>query len=181
SLTDHIKNISEKENILVLGIEEDNITVREQKKIAKVVKIQKHFTLNELRIQKESKEIAKIKKACTIGDKAFSYILKQIKVGMTEKEIAFLLETFVRKNDAEPSFPSIVAFSENAAVPHHKTGKRKLKNDEFVLLDFGVKYENYCSDMTRTVFFGKANKEQKKAYETVLAAQNKAIKQFNKE
>lgn len=171
----HLQQIFEKENIITLGIEEDNITVKEHKQLKKIAKNQKHFTLHTLRIQKRPEEIKKIKEACKLGDNAFSYILKQITIGVTEKEIAFLLETFMRKNNAEPSFPSIVAFGENAAVPHHKTGNRKLKKNEFVLLDFGVKYENYCSDMTRTILFGKATKEQKKVYETVLQGQEQSI------
>ncbi len=180
-LSDHLKNIFAEERITVLGIEEDNITIKEQQKIAPVTKQQQHFTLRSLRIQKEPDEIKKIKKACTIGDKIFSYIVKKIQVGMTEKEIAFLLETFIRRNGAEPSFPTIVAFGANAAVPHHKTGKQKLKLNQFVLLDFGVKYDNYCSDMTRTIFLGTANKEQKKAYQSVKVAQQKAIEYIEKQ
>lgn len=178
TLTDHLQQIFEHEQINIVGIEENNITVKEQKQLKKVAKKQTHFTLHKLRIQKEPEEIAKIQKACLVGDKAFSYILKQIKVGMTEKELTFLLETFIRKNHTEPSFPSIVAFGKNAAVPHHKTGNTKLKKNDLILLDFGVQYENYCSDMTRTIFFGKATKEQKKIYETVLEAQNKAIHRY---
>lgn len=180
-LTYHLQTIMKKERILSLGIEENNLTVTEHKKINSVIKKNKHIDLHPLRITKEKDEIAMIQKACSIGDKAFTYILKKIKVGMTEKEIAFLLETFMRKNNAEPSFSSIVAFGENAAVPHHKTGNRKLKMNEFVLMDFGVKYENYCSDMTRTVFFGKATKEQKKVYNIVLDAQKKAIEYIEKQ
>jgi Xaa-Pro aminopeptidase len=175
SLINHLQQIFEKEQIKILGIEEDNITVKEYSQLKKIAKTHKHFTFHKLRIEKDSDEMIKIKKACELGDKAFSYILQQIKFGMTEKEIAFLLETFMRKNNADPSFSSIVAFGENAAVPHHKTGNTRLKKNDLILLDFGVKYDNYCSDMTRTVFFGEVTSEQKKVYETVRVAQEKAI------
>jgi len=175
-----IKNIIEKEKILSLGIETNNITVAEHKKIAPCVKNIKHFDLTELRIQKDKEEIAAIQQACIIGDKTFAFILKKIKPGITEKEVAFEMENFIRKNDAEISFRTVVAFGKNSAFPHHKTGRDRLKNNDAILLDFGVKYENYRSDMTRTIFFGKASLEKKRVYATVLNAQQKAIEYLKK-
>lgn len=159
-----------------IGIDERNLSVYEHKKLGGIKT--KHFDLGRLRKIKDKFEMSRIQKACEIGDYAFSEIIKFIKAGITEKEIEIILERIIKDKKAEFSFPAIVAFGENAAVPHHKTGHRKLKMDEFVLLDFGVKYENYCSDMTRTVFFGKANVEQKKIYDTVLEAQSRAIENF---
>lgn len=170
-----IKNIIKKEKIISLGIETNNITVAEHKKIAPHVKNLRHFDLTELRITKDKEEITAIKKACDLGDKTFAFILEKLKPGITEKEVAFEMESFIRKNGAEISFNAIVAFGKNTAFPHHKTGNDRLKNNDTILLDFGVKYENYCSDMTRTIFFGKASPEQKRVYTTVLTAQQKAI------
>src|SRR6266403_611401 len=84
-----LESIMQRENITYMGLEENNITVAEHKRIKKVAKKSKHFDLKTLRIIKHSEEIKKIKKACEIGDKTFSYISKQIKPGVTEKEIAF--------------------------------------------------------------------------------------------
>ncbi len=176
----HLSEIINIENIKSLGIDERNITVSEHKRISIHVKRVKHFDLSELRAVKEPQEIAVIKKACELGDRAFAYILKKIKEGLSEKEVALEIEMFLRKNGADNSFSTIVAFEENAAIPHHKTGNRKLKKNEIVLLDFGVKYKNYCSDMTRTVFFGKATGEKKRMYNTVLEAQRKAVEFLNK-
>lgn len=175
-----IKNIVEKEKILSLGIETNNITVAEHKKIAPLVKNIKHFDLTKLRIIKDKEEISAIQKACVLGDKTFSFILGKIKPGITEKEIAYEMESFIRKNSAEISFRTIVAFGKNSAFPHHKTGNERLQNNDTILLDFGVKYENYCSDMTRTLFFGKASAEKKRIYTTVLDAQQKAIEYLQK-
>lgn len=174
-LTTLLQTIVDEEKIKNLGIEENNVTVREYQKFNKVIKRLKHIELAPLRMSKHHDEIKKIKKACTLGDKAFSFILTKMKLGITEKDLAYELENFIKKNGALLSFAAIVAFGENAAIPHHKTGNRKLKKNEFVLLDFGVKYDDYCSDMTRTIFFGKINKEQKMIYETVRNAQQKAI------
>src|SRR3989344_726792 len=92
------------------------------------------------------------------------------------------MEFFIKENRGELSFPPIVAFGKNSAYPHHKTSDKKLTSkDKIVLLDFGVRLNNYCSDMTRTVFFGSTNAELKKIYQTVLDAQTIAIEQLNKE
>lgn len=175
-----LKNIIEKEKITSLGIEEDNITVSEHKKIAPLIKNLKHFDPSVLRMQKDKKEISAIQKACELGDQTFTFILDKIKPGMTEREITLEMEWFIKKNHAENSFNTIVAFGKNTAFPHHKTSNEKLKNNDIILLDFGVKYENYCSDMTRTIFMGKAPSEKKRVYQTVLDAQQKAIEHLEK-
>ncbi len=168
-----------------LGIEEDDLTVAEYKVFSKHFKT-KHFEASHLRSIKTAEEIKKIEKACKIGDLAFEHILKKLKVGITEKEIVGELENFIKNKGAEFSFSPIVAFGKNSAVPHHQTGDAVLGPESssgleglIVLLDFGVKFENYCSDMTRTVFFGQPTKEQKKIYGTVLEAQQKAVDYIN--
>lgn len=167
--------------IKILGIEEDNLTVAEFKKIKKYFKNTKHFNAEHLRSIKNAEELDKIKKACRLGDLAFKFILKKIKSGVSEKEIAGKLEKFIKDQGAELSFPSIVAFGKNSSIPHHQTGDTKLNIGDFVLLDFGAKVENYCSDMTRTVFFGKPSERQKEIYKTVLEAQQKAIEFLDKQ
>lgn len=178
-----------KTEIKVLGIEENNLTVAEHKKIKKHFKNIKHFEISKLRVIKEKWEIEKIKKACSLGDKTFKHILGKIKTGITEKEVAQELEKFIKENEAEFSFPAIVAFGKNSSVPHHQTGNTKLEKSGdftakqeacFILLDFGVKIDGYCSDMTRTLFFGKISDEQKNVYRTVLEAQQKAVDFINK-
>lgn len=165
-----------KNKIKTLGIEEDNLTVSEYKKIKKHFKNIKHFNVSNLRSIKNDKELGKIKKACQIGDLAFKYILKKIKIGITEKEVAGELEKLIKEKGAEFSFSPIVAFGKNSSVPHHQTGDKRLTiNDKLILLDFGAKVDRYCSDMTRTIFFGKPDDKQRKMYEVVLEAQQKAV------
>jgi|SRR5579885_1878421 len=170
-----VKTVVEKENIQTLGIEANNLTVSEYQKFAKIIPHITPADLSKLRTIKINHEIERIEKACQIGDKAFLYILNHIKPGITEKALATELELFIRKQQADIAFRSIVAFSENASIPHHLSQERKLKPDDVILFDFGVKYENYCSDMSRTVFFGRASEEAKRVYETVLTAQEKTI------
>lgn len=182
-----IEDLFEKHiDVKKLGIEENNLTVSEYKFFKKHFKKLKGFQIDQ-RIIKTKEEIQKIRKAAQLGDLAFDYILEKLKPGISEKELAFEIELFVKKHEAELSFPPIIAFSKNSAIPHHQTGKTILypstrtgQEGVIILLDFGVKIDNYCSDMTRTVFFGEPNDAQKKIYETVLEAQRKAADFINK-
>lgn len=122
-------------------------------------------------------KLQSIKKACKITDRTYSQVLKNIRIGVSEKQIAKEVTKFIRSNKAQLAFKPIVAFGKNSFEIHHKPTNKKLnKNDGFVLIDIGAKVNGYCSDMSRTVFFGKITKEQKKLYETVLKAQIKTLK-----
>ena len=123
------------------------------------------------RIVKNERELRYIKRACVIAEQSLNAVIPEIKEGVTEGYIAALLECEFKKRGAEkPSFDTIVAFGANAAVPHHETGSTVLKRDSVVLIDFGCKYKGYCSDITRTMFFGTPSKEFKEAYGAVRAA-----------
>ena len=118
-------------------------------------------------------ELANIAQACEIAEDAFLQLLSQIKEGMTETEIAALLEYNMRKLGAQGlAFDTIVAFGAHAAVPHHETGNTKLKFGDEILIDFGCRVNGYCSDITRTFLFGDDKKHEafKKAYDAVLTA-----------
>ena len=130
-------------------------------------------TLFPLMETKNEWELSNIQKACEIAEDAFNALLPEIKEGMTEAEIAALLEYKMRKFGAQgTSFPTIVAFGPHAAVPHHETGNTKLKFGDEILIDFGCKVNGYCSDITRTFLFGDDGKHEefKKAYQAVLTA-----------
>lgn len=179
SLKDNLKNLAKTEKIKKLGIEETNITVKEHRMLSSSFDQIIDFSIDSLRSIKEEEEIKKIEKACKIGDKTFDYILGKIKEGITEKELAFNIEQFIKKQGADISFSTIVAYGANSSIPHHQTRDYKLTTNNLILLDFGVKLDNYCSDMTRTVFFGKANAEQRKMYQTVLETQKRSIEFLN--
>jgi Xaa-Pro aminopeptidase len=173
-----VKKIVDEEKIKHLGYEAfdlkvaeyDRLTGQVDKKILSATDI-----VNKLRITKSPDEIQAIKKACKLSDSCYSHILKNLRMDMTEKEIAFEIEMFIKKQGTDISFPPIVAFNAHASQPHHVADNTRLKRNTVILLDFGVKLNNYCSDMTRTVFFGKVDTKQKDAYEKVLSAQQKTI------
>lgn len=125
--------------------------------------------------QKNEWELKNIQTACEIAEEAYLALLPQIKAGMSETEVAALLEYEMRKRGAQGvSFATIVAFGAHAAVPHHETGETKLQFGDEILIDFGCKVNGYCSDITRTVLFGDDGKHEafKKAYQAVLTAHN---------
>ncbi len=127
--------------------------------------------IHECRMIKDEKEIQKIAEAEAIGDAAFSYILDRIKPGVTEAEIALELEFFMkRKGASRLSFDTIVASGTNSSMPHAQVTDKKIRQGEFVTMDFGCVYQGYCSDMTRTVAVGRPTQEMKEVYQIVLDA-----------
>lgn len=126
-------------------------------------------------MKKTSLEIKNIKKACSVSDLAFDFILKKVNLGISEKQLAKQLSKFLRDNSDGIAFRSIVAFGENSEEIHHRPTDRKLQAGDTIMLDFGAKVNGYCSDISRTVFFEKISIKQKKVYEAVLKAQKKAI------
>ena len=120
---------------------------------------------------KTETEIASIVKACEIAQSAYYAAIKTVKVGMTELELKEKLETqMLALGATKTSFDTIVAFGENSAVPHHETGNTRLKENSVVLVDMGCVYNGYCSDITRTAFFGTPDKKFLDCYDAVLNA-----------
>lgn len=133
-----------------------------------------------LRKVKSEEEIDKIARAEAIGDLAFEGVVNYIKdnwrKGLSEREIALEIECIMRRNGATTtSFDTIVASGAKSSLPHAVPGDEKLKEGDFVVMDFGCKYEGYCSDMTRTVVIGKASDKHQEIYQIVLDAQLAAI------
>lgn len=171
------KNFFKENKIKTLSVEENNLTLAEYKLLKKIAKIIPS-DFSKKRIIKTGQEIENIKRACKIGDLAFVHILTRLKIGITEQQVSDELITYFKSKQADLSFKPIVAFGAHSSVPHHESSNTKLGNDQIVLLDFGVKVNNYCSDISRTVFFGAANEEFKRMHKTVLEAQQNAIKKI---
>ena len=161
--------------VTTLGFEENYLTVAEfmgyEKNLnAKLVPF--HKEISGFRAVKEEWEIELMRKAQQITDKAFTEILTKIHAGMTELELQAELIYCLYKNGGQGlSFDPIVVSGPNSSMPHGVAGERKIQEGDFITLDFGVLYNGYCSDMTRTVAVGYATEEMQKVYNTVLQAQ----------
>ncbi|MBP7006529.1 MAG: M24 family metallopeptidase [Candidatus Pacebacteria bacterium] len=143
--------------------------------------MEKTKLIHEIRAIKTKKELDSIIKAQRISERVLSDVLNQLRIGITEIEIAnFIKKTFIKYKAPILSFPPIVAFGKNTANIHHIPGKSKLKKGDFVMFDFGCTVNHYCSDMTRTYIYGHPSKRQEKVYEAVLKAQIIAIDKISK-
>ena len=171
-------------NINSLAFEGNALIFNQYNYLAKnLVDIEVDFStsldLTELRIIKDENEIELIKKAINISDEAYSHILKFVKAGMSEQEIATELEYFMRKLGSErPAFTTIVASGVRGALPHGVATDKLINNGEFVTIDFGAVYKGYHSDITRTFCVGKASDRQKEIYDIVLQAQLLGLKEI---
>jgi Xaa-Pro aminopeptidase len=130
-----------------------------------------------LRAVKGPEELAAIRKAIGIQQRALQTILPEIRPGQTEVEIAASLEFHMRRLGAEgTSFGTIVAAGANAAKPHARAGSAKVKAGQVLLIDFGARADGYCSDMTRTFAIGRWPKEIDRVYDVVLRAFHAGVK-----
>ena len=175
--------VNKEEKIKNLGFESNEITVQGYQKLeqslSEVTLISTADLTEDLRSIKDNEEVELIKQAQNITDRAFSHIIGYIKESLSEKEIAWELESWIRLNGAEAvPFVPIVASGINAAEPHHFSGDKRVKKGEMIILDFGAVVSGYSSDMTRTVFLGKPTARQKKIYEIVLSSQNRVLKKL---
>ena len=174
-----LNNIIKQNKLKKIGFESDFMTYGEVgslKQKLNAALIPTSGIIENFRLVKSDEEIANIKKAAQITDKAFSYILTEIKPGVSEKLLALKIEHFIKNHAQNISFFPIVAFNQNSAIPHYlPSDKISLKKNSVVLLDFGAKYENYCSDMTRVVFFGPPQDKIIKIFTTVKKAQELAL------
>ncbi|MCK5214938.1 MAG: aminopeptidase P family protein [Candidatus Omnitrophica bacterium] len=124
---------------------------------------------------KEQKEIRQIKKCLNLNLKAFDYIKRVMKLGMTEHDVYLRLDRYLKSHGASFSFDPIVASGPNSSFPHAKVTNRKIRTDDVVMIDMGVDIAGYKSDLTRMFFLGKITPLMKRIYESVRVAQEKAI------
>jgi len=150
--------------------------LRSMRKIAKnrkFVDVSKHLAA--IREIKTIDEVRKIKSACRITEEIFDNIPEITRAGMQEKNIAEKIRRTVEKYGACLSFPPIIAAGKNSSAPHHITGNTKIRRGNILLVDIGVAFSNYCSDLTRMFFVGRANEDIKNTYNVVKSAQAAAI------
>jgi len=167
-----------------IGFEEKKLTLYEYKKLKEQLDKTARLTpasglIEELRQIKSADELLKIEEAARITVSALRLIKDFIRPGKKEIEVAAELERFIRYRGASGSaFRIIVASGPNSSFPHHITSQRALKTGECVLIDAGIDYCGYKSDLTRVFFLGKIPLYFRKIYDIVLRAQEKAIKKI---
>ena len=132
--------------------------------------------LCEGRVLKREDEIGYIRTAAHCNDVAFEAVLGQVREGMTELELAYLLQyEYIKAGGEGIAFDTISVFGEHTAYPHGHPGHQRLRVGDVITLDFGTKYKGYCSDITRSFAFGDPGEEYKVAYGHVLTANKMGI------
>ena len=166
-----------------VGFEEHYVTYADYKDLMQKYKVnnlqETECVIEKQRMIKDEEEIENIRKACELTDKCFTHLLDFIKIGMTEKEVALEIEKYFRLHGADGlAFDSIVASGSNSSKPHAIPTDKKIDLGDVITLDFGCKYNGYCSDMTRTVFAGYVPENVKKVYDLVLKKQLDTEKEY---
>lgn len=163
-----------------LGLQRNHLTLAQHQRLAKALSRRRLQPIDdgllEQRSVKDALELKAIRRAIAIQEEAFRQLLKHIRPGVREYELAAHLEYILRQLGADgPGFPTIIAADANAAFCHAVPGPRKLRPGSLLLIDWGARFDGYCSDMTRVLFLGKVAPRLRDIYRIVLEAQAAGI------
>ena len=163
-----------------VGFETNHVTVKLLEKMKELLPkasfVPVEDIVESIAMIKDNSEINKLRKATKIAETAYEQVLKLVRPGVKERDLALELQYKMIKMGADgPSFDFIVASGQRSSMPHGKASDRKIKKGDFITFDFGCFYQGYPSDITRTVVLGKATAKQKKVYGIVLKAQTSAV------
>lgn len=177
---EEVATICQNEEINVLAFEESFVSFAEYSVLEDLIEESSlapvSGMIEALREVKDEEEIALIQQACHIADQGFEHILKMIRPGMTEIEVANQLDFFMRSLGATSvSFETIVASGLRSAMPHGVASEKVIEQGDLITLDFGCYYQGYVSDMTRTFAVGDPGDKLKEIYQIVLEAQEKVL------
>ncbi|MBI3973492.1 MAG: aminopeptidase P family protein [Chloroflexi bacterium] len=163
-----------------IGFESENLTVDSHRRLlealresgAEVELVPRRGFVEEQRQAKDAREVELIRRAVELADRAFETVAARLRPGVTEREVAWRLEVYMRERGAsEVSFPIIVAAGPNGAMPHHRPTDRPIERGEPIVIDMGCRLNGYCSDMTRTITLGEPDAQFWRIYDIVLRAQ----------
>ncbi len=180
SVTELVADIVRNENIQTLGFEAPIVTYSFFSMLEKKVGADKLKAtgglVESLRELKDAEEVRLLKKSVDIAVKGYHFVKKTVKPGMTEREAQAELEFYTKSlGSQKPAFDIIIAGGPRGSMPHYQTGTLKFKKGDAVLVDMGVVYDGYHSDLTRTFFLGRMSALQKKVYDIVWDAQRAGI------
>lgn len=169
-----VESILRKEGCRSLGVEASQMLVKEYRQVEElgvdIHLLDKEIT--DLRIVKDQEEIEAMKEAIALTDQIYQKVIENIKIGMSEYEISALVHYYsIAAGAQQMSFDTIVATGERTALPHGRPTNRQVKAHEPIMIDFGIQYNNYQSDMTRVCFIGEPSPRIKEIYDVVLKAQ----------
>lgn len=157
-----------------IGVDKDwpsRFTIRLMQARADLTPVIGSPCIDQTRLYKDEKELRLMRESSSKNDASILKTIQRIRPGLTEKQLADIyLEESAAQGSSAPSFEPLICFGPNCAEPHHVTDQTPLNPGDSIIIDVGLTWQSYCSDMTRTVFWGKATEEQKRVYDLVCAA-----------
>ncbi|MEM3126792.1 MAG: Xaa-Pro peptidase family protein [Candidatus Woesearchaeota archaeon] len=178
TLDDEYWQILKKKDVGMIGVNKANMSVKTFEKLKKEFPQYLIFDIGEkcieLRKTKTEEEIKIMEKGAEIADKIMKKVIDNFSKLKTETEVTSFIETEAKLLGYKMAFPTIVASGINAKIPHHVPKNEKLQKG-FCIIDFGIVWNGYCTDMSRTVFIGEPNLEAKELYNKLLTLQEKCI------
>ncbi len=165
-----------------IGFEASHLSYEEYGKLSRIKEVS--FVpcpqlVEALRVVKDDKELSLIKEAHTLTEAAFDHVEERLESGITEKELSAETVYFLRKSADSEAFPPIVLFGERTSLPHGRPTQRRLRENELVLLDLGARVGGYCSDITRTIFFGKVDQKWYQIRDLIGRLQKEVVGKIN--
>lgn len=127
--------------------------------------------IDTLRMTKSAEEVAKVRHCCGISDKALELLMTLARPGISELELLWALQDFLRQHSATEAFDPIIVSGARTARPHGDPSDKKLEKGDYVTFDLGARVDGYNSDITRTIVLGPASDRQRETYEQLLKAQ----------
>ncbi len=164
-----------------LGFETSNLSYDEHQRLSRIKNIELipcRGWVEELRMTKDEAELARMEESTKVAHSALEYLETKLRVGVSEKEISQEAACFLSKRSEGEAFPSIVLFGDRTSLPHGRPSERKLKQNEVVLVDLGARVEGYCSDLTRTFFFGQVQRKWKRIFDLVTQVQRQVMEEI---
>lgn len=179
-LAEELPPILAEHQVTALGMEAEVVTHADWTALAAAApRVDLHAIDDELvplRVRKTPDEVDAIARACALTDACFAHLVSFVKPGMTEREVAWELESYFRSHGAEGlAFEPLVLAGPRAAMPHGRASDARIEPGNVLLIDFGCQVDGYRSDMTRTVFVGEVPDEIRRYHDAVREAQQAAI------
>ena len=165
-----------------VGFEDHHMSVKRHERLSELVGdgvelVAAGRLVEELRQVKDADELERVRAAAALADEVFRGVVERGIAGRSEREVAFDIETELRRRGAQPSFPAIVAGGANGALPHAQPGDEPIARDTLVVVDWGAELDGYCSDCTRTLATGSVDGQLTEVYELVRTTQEATLGQ----
>jgi Xaa-Pro aminopeptidase len=178
--SDHVPDLLSDLGVQRLGFESQHLTVDQLDTWSQAVEGVEWVPIKEgvekIRVLKDEQEIESLRRSVALTDAAFAHMVEVIKPGLTERQVAWEIEAYMRTHGARKvAFDLIVAAGPNGALPHAQPRDHAIQPGEPIVIDIGCVLDGYCSDMTRTVCLGQPSAKVLEVWETVLKAQEAAI------